>query len=244
MSLGHGAGIVTNGLIFYLDPLNLKCYPGSGTNLSSLDSSNINLRPRLTNGPTVTNGGILFDGVNDSIRVFNTDLSSFTVGNQSGVSPTSTFTIEQIFRPSFISTDNFFGLRNQLLRKGQGATTLNYWTDIDTNTIFRFYKRSDPEALRSVSFNVPDMLDKVNVVSITVNNLSVSCYYNGNFIGTQTVGGLPITSTSLDTMGIGDLGGSGTWFNGVYYNCKIYNRSLTAAEVQQNFEALRGRYNI
>jgi hypothetical protein len=37
--------------------------------------------------------------------------------------------------------------------------------------------------------------------------------------------------------------------NGTHFNCyisssKAYNRALTAEEIKQNFEALRGRYNV
>ena len=33
-------------------------------------------------------------------------------------------------------------------------------------------------------------------------------------------------------------------FNGLISGVKIYNRTLTAAEVYQNFQALRGRYGV
>jgi hypothetical protein len=36
----------------------------------------------------------------------------------------------------------------------------------------------------------------------------------------------------------------GAFFNGNVGNVQIYNRALSATEVQQNFNALRGRYGI
>jgi hypothetical protein len=36
----------------------------------------------------------------------------------------------------------------------------------------------------------------------------------------------------------------GAYYRGNISNFKIYNRALTAAEVQQNFNALRGRFGI
>ena len=244
MSLGHGSSIVRDGLIFYMDPKNTKCYSGTGISLNNLATKNNNIQPRLVNGPVVTDGEIIFDGVNDSIRMFNTDTSTFTIGNPPDISSTEEFTIEQIFKPTFITTENFFSLRNQLLRKGAGASTLHFWTNIDTNTTFRFYARNSTEILKSVQFTTPEMLNKINAVTITVSGFNVSCYHNGNFLGTQTISTNFIESRASDTMGIGDLGVSATWFTGSYYNCKIYNRSLSPQEIQQNFEATRGRYGL
>lgn len=39
-------------------------------------------------------------------------------------------------------------------------------------------------------------------------------------------------------------GGRGYYFNGSIGSVKVYNRALTADEIQQNFNALRGRYGI
>jgi hypothetical protein len=38
--------------------------------------------------------------------------------------------------------------------------------------------------------------------------------------------------------------GSTQFFDGKLSVAKIYNRALTAAEIKQNFNALRGRYGI
>ena len=36
----------------------------------------------------------------------------------------------------------------------------------------------------------------------------------------------------------------GNYFDGKISNVKMYNKTLTASEVAQNFNALRGRYGI
>jgi hypothetical protein len=67
--------------------------------------------------------------------------------------------------------------------------------------------------------------------------------------------GLIQTGSTFDNIGIGNkpnkitLGVrsdfiSTTWLNGKISNVQIYNRALSASEVQQNFNALRGRYGI
>ena len=43
---------------------------------------------------------------------------------------------------------------------------------------------------------------------------------------------------------LGSYNGSGYEYTGRISNAKLYNRALTASEIQQNFQALRGRYGI
>lgn len=74
MSLGHGAGIVRSGLVLHLDAANRKSYPGSGTvwtDLSGLENNGT-----LNNSPTINNGILSLDGVNDNITIASIDLSS------------------------------------------------------------------------------------------------------------------------------------------------------------------------
>jgi hypothetical protein len=69
----------------------------------------------------------------------------------------------------------------------------------------------------------------------------VRIYINGNLestnarTGTITAGAKNIGSSS---------GGGSEYFNGTISDVKFYNRALSATEVQQNFNALRGRYGI
>jgi len=39
-------------------------------------------------------------------------------------------------------------------------------------------------------------------------------------------------------------GGGSSHFDGKIANVSIYNRALSASEIQQNFNALRGRFSI
>jgi hypothetical protein len=36
----------------------------------------------------------------------------------------------------------------------------------------------------------------------------------------------------------------GYYLNSVTHNVKLYNRALTASEIQSNFNAIKGRFNI
>lgn len=75
----------------------------------------------------------------------------------------------------------------------------------------------------------------------TYNGSFVNIYVNGNLESTNARAG-NITSGAKN---IGsNSGGTSEYFNGTIGSVKIYNRALTAQEVQQNFAAQRGRYGI
>ncbi len=70
-------------------------------------------------------------------------------------------------------------------------------------------------------------------------------YRNGALIASRTITSIPNTNpSSTGRIGLGhDSSGTGSW-NGLISNFSIFNRALSATEVQQNFNALRGRYGL
>lgn len=78
-------------------------------------------------------------------------------------------------------------------------------------------------------------------------NLTTS-YINGVSIGTTSGGETNPANTYL-VLGYPDgtnsyLGGASGFFNGYVGAWRVYSRGLTNAEIQQNFNATRGRYSI
>ena len=70
MGVAYNSRIVTENLVLCLDAANSKSYPGSGTTWTDLSGNGNNAT--LTNGPTYSsaNGGSLtFDGVNDTVSI-------------------------------------------------------------------------------------------------------------------------------------------------------------------------------
>ena len=58
----------------------------------------------------------------------------------------------------------------------------------------------------------------------------------GNYIGSN---GLDIGKSSNNMQGW-----EASYFNGVIPICKIYNRTLSSAEIQQNYNSYKTRFNI
>ena len=80
MGLTHSPRIVTDGLVFCVDPANARSYPGTGTTLTDLEGSN---NGTLTNGPTFSSnnrGVFTLDGTNDYIAVADSS-ENFTFAN-------------------------------------------------------------------------------------------------------------------------------------------------------------------
>lgn len=88
-------------------------------------------------------------------------------------------------------------------------------------------------------------------VVVTKNGNVFTPYVNGVNLGTGTTTALTNPNTTSDVLYLGGVGNT-TLRNEIYMyypkcsisNAKMYNRALSAAEVLQNFNALRGRFGI
>ena len=242
MAFFRGPKVVTNGLVLSLDAANVKSYvSGSTTWRDMVGSGYIGT---LTNGPTFNSdncGSIVFDGTNDFINspVFPVTSSlSFYTGS---------FTLEATVKPTTYQTGSFFGLANMIIVKGP-TSTFNYATQITNDTTVTFIKRGSTESLQFHTFTVPSMRNRISSITFTINaaGTTVTCYFNGNLIGSLVITGTPIQPSTNDNLWFGGIStpGLGTQFIGNIYSVKIYNRTLSASEVDQNYNAIKSRFNL
>lgn len=218
MGLGHSPMIVMDGLVLCLDAGNPKSYPGSGTAWNDLSGRSNNCT--LTNGPTYSssNGGYFsFDGTNDYVYTpVNIDANPVT--------------LSAWFRASVVT-----GNRGILLNDNGG------WDkgfEI-SNSAFAIHVGNN-----LVSTGVTATANRWYYGILVYNTSSMTFYLDGVSVWT---GGASVASTG-STLEIGRAffsGGAGSrFFNGFISNIMVYNRAITAVEVAQNFNALRGRYGI
>ena len=230
----YGPRIVSNGLVLCLDAANKNSYPGTGTAWTDLSGNSNN--GTLTNGPTFSNvngGSIVFDGTNDYIDVANTT-TSFSFAN-------TTFTVSIWFKPAVLS--------NGALISKDGATSgWSIWV-VSDGTIVSFLKNgSTVDAYQKLTSSVLQINRWFNIVSvittsttITGNN-SITNYVNGILnIGTT----IATTTYNADNSFNLYLGRRTTspYYNGSLAITQIYNRSLSASEVLQNYNATKSRFN-
>lgn len=240
MALGHNPSIVTSGLVLCLDPANLRSYSGTGTTWYDISGNGKN--GTLNNTPTysTSNGGIFtLDGVNEYIKLQSqndaqTPLSgygSFTGAGNNAFSLEIWIKTSQIAgtasydAPGLIARDDSDIYSNLTLYNGYV-----YWTHYDGAW------QSNLKSTTLVSDNAWHQIIYVNNT-----NSTGSIYVDGVSEVTGSSALLANNYFSPDNIG---WGYSGKYFLGSIGSVKFYDKSLTAVEVLQNFNALRGRFGI
>ena len=228
MGLSHSPRIVTDGLVLCLDAANAKSYPGSGTTWTDLSGRNNN--GTLTNGPTfdADNGGsVVFDGSNDFI-------DGPSISNQF----TADITVEAWIKINTRSADwvRIAGTGTQ--SGGAGNRTFGLWIATTGRLLWQRYGGQDPAIYPTTPILSTNTWCHV---AATTSGSSHVLYLNSLSIGTATAAG-PWTASGVNITIA--YAGIHTYHNGNISNVKLYTRALTAAEIQQNFNALRGRYGI
>lgn len=80
-------------------------------------------------------------------------------------------------------------------------------------------------------------------VGMVVSGTTKTAYIDGSSVGTQTIAGTLVSSFA--NRAIGQFGSDTTYaLNGEMSSYRVFNSALTAAQVRQNFQALRGRFGI
>jgi hypothetical protein len=219
MGVNYNSSIVTNGLVLCLDAANIKSYSGSGTIWNDLSvSKNIGT---LVNSPTYSNGTLILNGSSQYITVASSSAWAFG-GNG---------TVEQWV---YINGNN--GSNNRLWDVTNNASALDAYLNGATYNVW--FHGNTVGVTNTIPAN-----QWVNLV-VTYTSGTISVYFNGvsqPLTGTTT--GYNITNNG--TLYIGQFSGGGNYYlNGSIPIMKIYNRPLSSDEILQNFNAVRGRYNI
>ena len=237
-----GPNVIEDGLVLALDAGNAKSYPGSGTTWSDLIESN---NGTLVNGPTYSsgNGGsIVFDGTNDRIDSYD-DADVFVDDNSLTVSifvnidePTKTGKGGLVSSQRFQSESDAGGYGLCIYNGTQ--LCVNLTKDISgTQTTY--------QAVCTFTY----VRQQFKYYSFTYDNSSktVTTYMDGVQQATSTSSNYAWTVNTVNRkthIGRNHQGGWGNYYNMKMGAVHIHNRALTAAEVEQNYNALKGRYGI
>jgi hypothetical protein len=221
MGIQYNPRIVTDGLVLALDAGNTKSYPGSGTTWTDLSGNNNT--GTLTNGQTYSsaNGGsIVFDGSYDYVSFNN--LGAFT-----------SLTICGWFRQLAIGNQKWIGLAENDNTKVTWIGSGNGGANSEWDFGFNGNDRNNLETTGNLW----------NYYSIVYDgSTNQSGYRNAVLKSSSTITQFNYVNSKLN-VGKRAWADSG-YFNGNIAQVQIYNRALTAAEVSQNFNALRSRFSI
>ena len=218
MGISYNTTIVRSGLVLHLDAANPKSYSGSGTVWKDL--SGLGNNGTLTNGVGYSNGTMSFDGINDYVNTtVNYALNDFTVCAWfKNINSTG---YARIVDKSY-ANGFWFGRNNQNGQWGGGVRQTSGYNYI---------------TLSEGVWHLLTMRRTGTSLTVYGDNTSIS--------NTTTCGSGALDNTLLSIGGtVNDGGGQRDWYNGYIGQVLLYNRALSAAEVKQNFEALRGRYGV
>ena len=220
MSVSYGTAMATSGLVLCLDASNIKSYSGSGT--SWYDLSGTKATGNLTNSPT-------YSSTSPASFTFNGSNTYVDCGNPTAFQLASAVTLEVWCNPTSST-----GLGN-LIQKNNNT---GYRFRIDTGNLWVY------SAGNSVmSSGAPCANGVWSHCVATFGPSGLTAYVNGNVVASNASAYAPSDVASLPVQ-IGCFSPGSETFNGKISVAKIYNKVLSAVEVQQNFNALRGRFGI
>lgn len=231
-------GIITDGLILYLDAGNRKSYDGEGTTWFDLSGNRYN--GTLVNGPTYNsgNGGHFnFDYTDDYVTTTGMANYSYTngitvsvwyyngggTGYYRGVVTNGTVADRIGGFDLRLGREDYFGGANN-------GTRLNW----------RITNSGGTAASRTIYANINEWHNYVG----TYNNSTVAVYKDGTLFDSTTLSGGGQLKTMSDSTTIARSPGTLEYLDGKLAVVQIYNRALSAAEIAQNFNVTRTRFGV
>ena len=238
MATLYGANVVRDGLVLHLDAANPKSYPGSGTTWYDLSGNGYNAT--LYDGATISNGAcnleystLVYEAGNDFVRV-----DDYAVAAQ-----TAPLSYQCWF--NFTSTDRATAQQTMCLMGPAGTSPTGAGMSLAVLNDERLWglvydSGGNQSQIRNTSGEILQA-DTWYMATMTHDGSACKLFLNTSEYHSVSVSGyLPYTTQNF-TIGL----------NRIYYHfggqisyCKIYSKALTPTEIQQNFNATRGRFGI
>jgi hypothetical protein len=199
------------------------------------DLSGLGNTGTLTNGPTYdssNNGSIVFDGTDDHCQILNRS-TILNLTNSFTFSAFVKFTTSGGQYAIFAKNSAWADGWTVYMRQGPQFAFLGFNTSgVNSNPI----TTPAGEINSNTWYNICYTYNGVNVIGYVNAVQKVSTAFSGPFRNQ----GSTVSRIGEDTT----LGLPPYRWTGSISNVQLYDRALTAAEIQQNFNALRGRYSI
>ena len=237
MGLFHSPKSITDGLQVYLDAANPKSYPGSGTDWTDLTGNGYNAT--LVNSPTHNSdvGFISFDGTD---QYANHTVLAFATGSFD-------FTFEVWFKMRTLPTASYDD--NGHIWGGENGNDVVMYVNPASSGESQLNLVYDDSRYSGAGHNTSGTITANSWVQWTCqgrqSDNTIAHYLNGKLDRTfnATVSGQENKSRFADAM----IARDSRYDKYSELDCAVikeYHRILTATEVAQNFEALRGRFGL
>jgi hypothetical protein len=224
--------VLQQGLLINLDAGVHSSYPGSGVLWADLSGNSNNAV--LTGGPTYTSelgGGIVFSATGHYAQ------------GQTVVEPAGQVTANIWFKADAEGTNNDFGGQTLFVSSPElnhGWLLAHVWLNSNAATSFTVNQGL-------FSANSTFARNQVHNLTGVKSAGQVLLYRDGQLLSTMDQSFGPTYPTSGDRRFRVAKWGYSTFqreFRGTVYAANLYGRALSAAEVQENFERMRGRFGV
>jgi hypothetical protein len=220
--------IVRDGLVLDLDAGISASYPGSGTTWTDLSVYSNN--GELINSPTynASNGGHFQFVTDDYARILNNTALD-----------TQTPTVEVWVKTNATTQNGFW------FEKGQVNTQYSLFQE---GAAIQWRQSISGIGLTNLTTTTATYMNTTSWYQVvgTYTSGARRLYINGTLVNSDTQTGT--INNDANGMSIGVYGGysgvRGYYYNGNLAICRIYNKALTATEIQQNYNALKGRFGL
>ena len=229
--------IVQQGLVLNLDAGNPYSYAGAGTTWYDVSGNGNNgTFGASTAAPTYNTdagGNIVFDGSNDYVAV----TSAASIKN------TSTLSLEGWV---FISSAmNYYG---GIVGKGTSDTDEEYCLlvhSVNSKVYMDVGSTGGPYTDATFSFSLNTWYHIIGTHERVAGSSAIKIYVNGSLLSSSTVNPTNAVNDNATNVSVGSRYNAGTsvW-NGKIATARIYNKTLSATEVLQNYNALKGRFGL
>ena len=223
---------ITDGLVLRLDAANIKSYQGTGTTFKDLTSYASDFT--LVGTPTYdANGFLTFNGSSQYASRVNT----------ASLKPSTAISIEQWLNADSWTAGTASSYKCSLSCTQGGGYSHNIWSGIFYSYIFAGGRYLVPSA------SVSNFYGWHHFVT-TFDGQYAKLFIDGSLANTVDYGSANNTMTyASNSIFVGAEASSGTSPEGYYWQGKIsstsiYNKALSNAEIAQNYNSTKTRYNI
>jgi hypothetical protein len=233
MAFSHGTpnSIVTDGLVFCVDPANVSSWTGpNSSNVNDLVGTSTNTISNDPSGSYGINKSFIFDGVDDKIAT--------TFNPSTSIGDNNSWTINcWVYNQDVTAGSN---QKQRILGSiNLGGTVKRFWLGARGGKIRVGYGNNNWQLANNSATYVNNIWQHV-AATFDYSELLITAYFNGvaedtlNYTGTTLISetDIRIGGVELDNVPwIGNISSIG-----------IYNKALSASEVAQNYNALKNRF--
>ena len=238
MPVTGGPNIITDGLIFYWDAANPKCYPESGVTCTDL----------IYNTNWTVNGSINFEPETKSFDFAIQDTQKYIVTTESFVFTSDSSALTYDFW-CWLSSSNPSSLPSIFYDRSQGATPY-IWIYESGGNLGVQYSNNEAAQAKYFSFFTGYTDSWINgVVTFQYGGseeAEINVYRNGSYLGKSNPGSIALFPSEDVTKTIGNYGASSSMHNwsGKYAINKVYNRIISNEEILHNYNELKSRFEL